>query len=134
MYNIFIEMKISIYFNPKFGDIKMTDFTYTDELVDNITARYNEVRDESYETRNAVVKQIAEEIGATVPQVRGKLVSLGIYVAKEVAKTAGSYSKNDYAAALAAITGADAKDLNGATRKGLKVVFEFIRDASIKAE
>lgn len=112
----------------------MTTDVYTDKVVADLVARYNAVRDENYETRTAVVQEVADELEVERASVIGKLVSIpGTYVAKVVAKATktGSRTKEDYVAALEAVTGIDELGSFVNTRKDqLEAVFNFIVTAS----
>lgn len=112
----------------------MTTDVYTDKVTANLLERYNAVRDEDYAARTVVVQEVADELEVERASVIGKLVSIpGTYVAKVVAKTAktGTRTKEDYVAALEAVTGVDELGSFVNVRKDqLEAVFNFIVTAS----
>jgi len=57
-----------------------TPVNYTDDLVAQVVARYNELRSEG---NSLALRTIADEVGKTVPSLRSKLVAEGAYVKEE---------------------------------------------------
>lgn len=109
----------------------MSDTVYTKEVVADAVERYLAVADEDYNTRKAVVAELADEYGVSVASMRSKLVAERVYKAKETAKgdTSGT-SKDEYVKALSAIVGTDLKSLTKATKADLKAVVDYITTAS----
>jgi len=107
----------------------MSTDVYTDEVVQDLVDAYTAVADEDVSTRNAVVQSIARSLDVTVNSVRGKLVSLGVYIAKaKDAKGAKAPLKADLAAALADKTGIDAKDFIKMTRDSLVTLTDLMSE------
>lgn len=110
---------------------------YTKEVVEGLVARYREVIAEDYATRTERVKEMADELNVTVPSLRGKLVSEGVYVAQEPkveANGVAGLTKTDFIKALEAVTGKKLPSFAKATKKDVETVWNYIRDASIQAE
>lgn len=111
---------------------------YTVEAVTAMTSAYVAAvaADADYEARSAVVKQLADEQGVSVPAVRGVLVNAGVYVAKEAganaAKSAtGKFSKEELVKAFEAVTGEPSlKGLTGATQKDLQKLWDWVVSTS----
>jgi len=59
---------------------------YTDEVVEEMVADYKAAEDD--EARSKVVAEWAKELEVSIPSVRTKLVSLGVYISKAKAKNA----------------------------------------------
>lgn len=113
----------------------MTDTVYTETVMTNLVARYNDVKTEDYTIRTAVVKELADELKMSVASVRSKLVREGVYVAKEIAKTTGNgMSKEDYVKALEAISGETLTSFTKATKKDLEAFWNYVVKASDKAD
>lgn len=113
----------------------MTDNVYTDTVMTNLVARYNDVVAEDYTARTAVVKELADELKVSVPSVRAKLVRAGVYVAKETAKSEGNgMAKEDYVKAFEAISGESLTSFTKATKKDLKAFWDYVVKASDKAD
>lgn len=104
---------------------------YTKELTASIVDRYTDAVDAGadYDTRKALVQEIADELETTEASVRSKLVAEKVYVAKATA-TSGekdSTSKAEYVKALRAVTGLELKSFDkGATKADIKALFDFI--------
>lgn len=81
------------------------------------------------ERSNESVEFLAESLNKTVPSIRAKLVSLGIYVAPEktskVAKDEGP-SKKDLIAVLVSLTGRQLSGIEGATKPALAELIEIL--------
>ena len=113
----------------------MNDTVYTDAVVADVVERYEAVADENYDTRTAVVKELADEYGVSVPSMRAKLVNEKVYRAKEKAEGTGAgASKDEYVRALSAIVGKDVKSFTKATKADLKVVVDYITTASAQRD
>ena len=115
----------------------MTDSVYTKDVVADMVERYEDAvgRGADYDARSAVVAELADELDVTVPSVRAKLVAERVYVPKAVAKTEDSgTSKEAYAKALEAITGATLKSATKMTKVDLKAIVDYIVTASAQAE
>ena len=111
----------------------MSTEVYTKEVVADMVARYNAVRDEAYAARTAVVQEIADELEVEKASVVGKLVSERVYRSKEAAKKekGSSRTKADFVAALQAVTGiADLSSFENTKKDQLEAVFKFIVTAS----
>ena len=113
----------------------MTDTVYTKDVVADVVARYEAVVGEAYETRTAVVKELADEYGVSVASMRSKLVNERVYKAKEKAEsdTSGT-SKDEYVKALSAIVGVELKSMTKATKADLKAVVDYITVASAQRD
>jgi hypothetical protein len=113
----------------------MTDTVYTKDVVADVVARYEAVVGETYETRTAVVKELADEYGVSVASMRSKLVNERVYKAKEKAEsdTSGT-SKDEYVKALSAIVGVELKSMTKATKADLKAVVDYITVASAQRD
>jgi hypothetical protein len=112
---------------------------YTEAVANSIKARYVELKDSGadYETRTALVQQIAGELTATLQvdvteaSVRSKLVSMKVYAGKPKKESAtDSNSKEEYVKALRAVTGLELKSFEKATKVDLKALFEWLAEAS----
>ena len=113
----------------------MTESVYTETVVANLVARYSDVVAETYESRSAVVKELADELKVSVASVRAKLSREGVYVAKEVATgTTRGMSKEDYVKALEAISGESLTSFTKATKKDLKSFWDYVVKASDMAD
>jgi len=113
----------------------MTDTVYTETVMANLVARYNDVVKEDYATRTALVKELAAEVKMSEASVRSKLVREGVYVAKETAKTAGTgMSKDEYVKALEAISGETLTSFTKATKKDLEAFWGYLVKANDKFE
>ena len=79
-------------------------------------------------TNGTDIEVIAKDLGKTVPSVRSKLVSEGVYVAKTpAAKTATTTRKIEYVKALEALTGLDnLESLEKANREALEALTSFL--------
>lgn len=98
---------------------------YTPEMVETMKAEY--LAASTAET----VKALAEKFGKTVPQVRMKLVSLGIYKAKEyVSKTGEKPAKKDETAdAIGRVLGlseGESDSLAKANKTALLKIWKYI--------
>ena len=106
---------------------------YDAVTVNALVGAYNVTADKDYETRSETVAQLAEEFGLTVPEVRGVLVTAGVYKAKE-AGVAGAakaaVSKEELVKAFEAVTGTKLPGLSGASRKALQAVWDYLVSAS----
>ena len=110
----------------------MTESVYTEAVVVDMVARYKDVVTEDYDTRSAVVAELATELGASVASVRAKLVREDVYVAKETAEgsKATGMSKDEYVKAFEAVAGVELKSFTKATKKDLKAFWDYIVTAS----
>lgn len=99
-----------------------TKVNYTEEMVDALLARYEELGNEGLET-------IATELGRTVRSVRSKLVREGVYKTPEVAPKAYKAegpSKKELLNHLESIAPFDATGLMGATKAAISEVIAFV--------
>ena len=113
----------------------MTDSVYTETVMANLVARYKDVVAKDYDTRTAVVKELADELKVSVASVRSKLVREGVYVAKEAAKTKGAgMSKDEYVKALEAVSGETLTSFTKATKKDLEAFWNYMVKANDKFE
>lgn len=116
----------------------MSTVEYTAEVTEAVVTRYvaSVEAGDTYAERSALVKEIADELGASEASVRGKLTAEKVYVGKEKAKAKGSdvTSKDAYVKALEAIVGTELKSLTKATKADLKAVVEYITTASDQAD
>lgn len=113
------------------------DTVYTAEVLAGLVERYSAVMDEAYEVRSKLVAEMADELGVTVPSLRGKLVSAGVYKSQEKAVEANGekgLEKADYIKALEALTGQKLTSFGNATKKDLRAVFEYVRDMALQYE
>lgn len=112
----------------------MTDTVYTPEVTAEIVARYTDLvgKGADYETRTALVEELASELKVEVASVRGKLASEKVYVAKAPTKasTEATVSKEALAKAVGVVIGTDVPSLAKATKKDLEVLWNFLRTAS----
>ena len=119
--------------NQNLGDLKMNQSVYTETVVSNMVARYKDVVAKDYDTRSAVVAELADELKQTVGSVRSKLVREGVYVAKETTKASGATkSKEDIVKALEAISGETLTSFNKATKKDLEAFWSYLVKANDK--
>jgi len=92
---------------------------------------------EGYNPNNTVesVIELADTLNKTIPSIRAKLVSLGIYVAPEkstkVAKDEGP-SKKDLIAVLVALTGRQLEGIEGATKPALAEIIEVLQNGVLQ--
>ena len=111
---------------------------YTEEVVAGLVSDYLEVADQDYETRTALVKDLADELGVSVASVRGKLVKAGVYKANETVKADGTgtkgMAKEDYVKALEAISGESLGSFAKATKKDLAAFWGYMVKANDKFE
>ena len=95
---------------------------YTEEMVDTLLARYDELGNDGLET-------IAEELGLTVRSVRSKLVREGVYVVSEKpvkAFKAEGPTKKELLNQLESIAPFEVNGLMGATKAALAAVIAFV--------
>lgn len=116
---------------------------YTAEITRDIVSRYTDALEAGadYEARAELIREIAgeltsDEVEVTEQSVRGKLVAEKVYVGKEKAKSekAGSYTKEDFVKALRTVTGLELKSIDKATKADIQGLFEYITQASARAE
>lgn len=98
---------------------------YTPEMVETMKAAY--LAESTAET----VKALAEKLGKSVPQIRAKLVNLGIYKAKEyVTKTGEKPAKKDETAdAIGRVLGlsdGETDSLAKANKTALLKIWKFV--------
>ena len=86
---------------------------YTSEVITAMTSRY-----EAAPTADTVAA-LAAELGVTVPSVRSKLASLGIYRKAEAAPKRGKENKEDMADRLRDISGLTLPNIEAAGRVAL---------------
>jgi hypothetical protein len=111
----------------------MTDTVYTPEVTAEIVARYTDLvnKGADYETRTALVAEIAKELEVEVASVRGKLSSEKVYVAKAPAKDSKStVTKEAIAKAVGAVVGTDVPTLAKASKRDLETLWNFLRTSS----
>ena len=105
---------------------------FTSEQTDTIVGTYQASVDagDSYEDRSAVVADLAVQFDATINQIRGKLVSENVYVAKDTGKDTGAVAKvgtkEDYRKAFEAATGKDLRSMENMTRKDLETLWGWM--------
>lgn len=106
------------------------DSNAVDTIVGTYVAAVEEGKD--YEARQAVMKELAAEFDATIPQIRGKLVTEKVYVKKEEAAKAATVglSKEDLAKALNAFTGLEMTSVTKMTKKDLTALWERLVELS----
>jgi len=106
---------------------------YTDAVVNEMVSAYNTVVNSDYETRSAMVAELAEKFGVSKQSVRSKLASVGVYKAKETAEKAPGQgvSKEEYVAALGAVLGTPVPSFVKATKADLVTLWEYLRNASL---
>ena len=97
---------------------------YTPEVITTLTADY--VGAENDAQRAEVVKTFAQKLEVTVPSVRGKLVSEGVYIAKVKATTGSGTSKDSFANAVRAMTGLELRSATKMTRNDLEALATFL--------
>lgn len=77
-------------------------------------------------TNGVELSTIAKDLGKTVPSVRSKLVSEGVYVAATKTATAGATRKIEYVKALEALTGlTNLESLEKANREALEALTNY---------
>lgn len=92
---------------------------------------------ESYDPTNSTesVETLAETLNKTVPSIRAKLVSLGVYVAPEksskTVKDEGP-SKKDLIAVLVSLTGRQLSGIEGATKPALAELIEVLQNTKVE--
>ena len=104
------------------ADAKTATANYTDEMVDLMVARYEELGNDGLDT-------IAEELGKTVRSVRSKLVREGVYVATPKAvrvKADAGPTKKELLNELEALVPFDVTGLMGATKAAIADLIEFV--------
>lgn len=103
------------------ADAKTKTVNYTDEMVERMIARYQELGNDGIET-------IADEMGRSVRSVRSKLVREGVYIATLKApaapKDAGP-TKKELLNQLEDVVGFDVTPLQGATKEGIQALIAF---------
>lgn len=103
------------------ADAKAKTVNYTDEMVERMIARYQELGNDGLET-------LADEMGRSVRSVRSKLVREGAYVAtpKVVAarKDTGP-TKKELLNQLESIVGFDVTPLQGSTKDGIQALIAY---------
>lgn len=112
---------------------KTVETVYTAEVVERMTEAYRAA--ESDEARATVVAAFAEELGVTLPSVRAKLVSLGVYVAKTRTTKNGESveTKANIVADIAKAMGV-AEEVLESLEKATKPVLKRVRDAISTAD
>lgn len=109
---------------------------YTESVVADMVERYTAVRDEKYEVRANVVKELASELGVHEASVRGKLKFAGVYVSKEAenADKETAQTKASIVAALSAVVGKEVKSFEKASKADLETLWGFIRNMNDQFE
>lgn len=100
---------------------------YTDEMVARMHEVY--VPEDSEESREAAIVQLAEEFGKNVKSIRAKLVREGLYVKKEYKTKAGgkAETKETIVQGIADILGVDADTSLSGLEKATKNCLLFLR-------
>ena len=95
-------------------------------VVDVIVGEYEAVIDADYDTRTAVVKELATRYDVTENAIRGKLVAEGVYKKKETEAKASTARVNKAAIAKAFEHAMDLKlpSLTNMTGKDLQAMWE----------
>ena|SRR3990167_5355196 len=96
-----------------------------------IVDEYKTVLEMDYATRSAKVSDLAVEMDVTVPVIRGILVNAKVYKARDremdcATAAKAAVSKEELVKAFEAVTGQDLKGLNGASRKSLQAVWDYV--------
>jgi hypothetical protein len=105
------------------ADAKTKTVNYTDEMVERMIARYQELGNDGMET-------LAEEMNRSVRSVRSKLVREGVYIATLKAPAAPKDtgpSKKELLNQLEDVVGFDVTPLQGATKEGIQALIAFAR-------
>lgn len=114
----------------------MTENVYTDEVVKDLSEAYAAAQTPM--ERDSVVDAWAAKLGVTTPSVRGKLIALGVYVAKTKAKTSSnSMSKDELASAIRVFAGVGSKQLltlTKMTKNDLETLLEALRQIALLFE
>ena len=78
-------------------------FEYTQKITKDLVETYlaAEQAEGTYEARQAAVEELADRYGLKVAQVRAKLVTEGVYIAKAKEATKGRVVKADLVGAIA---------------------------------
>ena len=108
------------------AEAKTKTVNYTDEMVNTMVARYQELGNDGIET-------IADEMNRSVRSVRSKLVREGVYVATPKAPTARKDTgptKKELLNQLESIVGFDVTPLQGATKEGIATLIAFAASAA----
>jgi len=114
----------------------MASFTWTTEAAQAAMTMYTKSGKD-----NSHLESIAKVIGTTVPSVRGKLAIMGVYAKPEKATAAkkgaavGSKNKAETLGAIEIMLSIPKGDLSGldkGTVKALKVLFEALKQESLK--
>ena len=107
------------------AEAKTATANYTDEMVELMVARYEELGNEG-------LPEIAEELGKTVRSIRSKLVREGVYVAtpKAVkAKVDTGPTKKELLNQLETLVPFDVTGLMGATKAAIADLIDFATPA-----
>jgi len=108
--------------------------SFTEVQVVEMVEAYKVVAKQAYDERNEVVEALASKFKSTVPAVRGKLVSEGVYVAKEATAKTTNTGKDELVAAFAAVTGKNLKSMQKMTCKDLQDLWDYVVMSSNKKE
>lgn len=89
-------------------------FEYTKEITKDLVDAYlaAEQAEGTYEARQAAVEELADRYGLKVAQVRAKLVTEGVYIAKPKGAATRKPQKADLVAAIALRLGLPEEDLD----------------------
>ena len=97
---------------------------YTSEVIANITGRYTD------QPTAETVAALAAELGVTVPSVRSKLASLGVYQKAEKAAKRGKENKEDMAERLRDLSGLTLPNIEASGRVAIaELLAHFSREA-----
>ena len=106
-----------------------TTTNYTEEMVERMVARYEELGNEGLET-------IAEELGRSVRSVRSKLVTLGAYQKAEAPKATPKRegpTKKELLNELEALVDFDVDGLMGATKAAIAALITYAQSVETSA-
>ena len=89
-------------------------FEYTKEITKEMVDTYlaAEQAEGTYEARQAAVEELADRFGLKVAQVRAKLVTEGVYIAKPKGPAARKPQKADLVAAIAKVLDLEEEELD----------------------
>lgn len=93
-----------------------------------ILERYNEVRDDPYDYRIAVVEALSKELKVSKQSIISKLTNLGVYKKKEIPKST-AMTKEDFIKGIAdktRISENDLETLKNANRTALKLIYDSL--------
>lgn len=112
------------------AEAKTKTVNYTDEMVETMIARYQELGNDGIET-------IADEMNRSVRSVRSKLVREGVYIATPkvpAARKDTGPTKKELLNQLEELVGFDVTPLQGATKEGINALIAFAAASTAASE